>query len=1084
MTKNMGKIVSYEPSMAKDAADMFNAFNELWPGGFGGGVPYTEDRVHEWLDKTSAYADLIAIDENGELSGYCGLYPHWRDKKAAYISILGVTPKAKGRKFGKRLLLKSLEIAKEKGVTRVDLHTWSGNMEAVPLYKKIGLFWVPDTQVYMQDFIPGLLQEPIAQDYFNKHPDWYGNFKRELAQAQDKNIVDGMQLYTYKFESESDYLIADVDRFGWNFCGFERVLNGKKIIAKASVKSHEIFIGMQNQFTINLLNEYDEETIVKIDIKDFPGLKWVETFPKTVQLKKGESLTISREFVVDNTTKVFKDNDELNETITANISFGDFKFNLSASGKIQSTIDLRNIRSAQFRALPVGTEFQLPLDLKNNTEMALSGEVKVTVDDLPDFDQVIPYKLKANEISGIHIPITLPVDRKSNKFTVKASPIIVTDSERIVMPAYTLPVFAKVGGLLELAVLEKEKRLFLISDMLTLDVNLEGGFTRVFRQENLGNIPIRHFSGPPYGLSLDRSLLYDYELVKTDNQYILILTANSLQMPGLQILRYFKVTPGINEIEYWVDYKNINKEKSIYASARTTVAFGGMSLNPYAAKGRAFSPIKGKIIESDCITNFMTDPLIPSDSSMWDETWTAVEGLMLQDYSAYFWEPENIKKIKLASGNLQQLESSIQELQPGEISRVMHLWYSFGYNTIAEVRNRWNQLIGSKIIEPLEELIGPKTTPVLDIIIKQNTFELGETAKISAEVQFVSAYPLPGELSLNLPKGWKGGFKTNEGIQEKIPMPDAQPFTNVPFEIELVVPEKSSSPIENIQIHFSGEFELSFDNFVFIASNDKVNIDEGKLEGKSVYNVSNGKLKFVIPKDFAGNLLRLEDEKGQTYFLDQFPEVKPKFFFEKYLGGTQPIIFHDAAGNPSPEFGKTKSKIVHEGKWTGISSSLTIQEDKEYLKGLKLEITFLTMPGSEIIRARLALDNTSSREFQWLGSLFSDIGFNGTTEGLVLEAVGASKLWERNHTKKAFLSLGTFNEPVSRIKKGKQSIGFVVSDSSHGTSVLADFTLMMINWLLGLQAAKPHSKSAIEFAIILNQPREKLTELRKALAKY
>ena len=102
MAKNTGKIVEYEPSMAQDAADMFNAFSELWPGGFGGGVPYTEERVSEWLDKTSSLADLIAIDENGELSGYCGLYPHWRDKNAAYINILGVTPKAQGRKFGKR----------------------------------------------------------------------------------------------------------------------------------------------------------------------------------------------------------------------------------------------------------------------------------------------------------------------------------------------------------------------------------------------------------------------------------------------------------------------------------------------------------------------------------------------------------------------------------------------------------------------------------------------------------------------------------------------------------------------------------------------------------------------------------------------------------------------------------------------------------------------------------------------------------------------------------------------------------------------------------------------------------------------
>ncbi|NHJ04874.1 MAG: GNAT family N-acetyltransferase, partial [Candidatus Heimdallarchaeota archaeon] len=161
---NSGRIVTYSPPLASKVAEMFNDFNELWPGGFSGGVPYTEERVHDWLDKTSAIADLIAVDQEDNLVGYCGLYPHWRDKAAAYISILGVTPKAKGKKFGKRLLLKALEIAGEKGISRVDLHTWGGNLDAVPLYKKIGLFWVPDTSVYMQDFIPGILKSNIAKD--------------------------------------------------------------------------------------------------------------------------------------------------------------------------------------------------------------------------------------------------------------------------------------------------------------------------------------------------------------------------------------------------------------------------------------------------------------------------------------------------------------------------------------------------------------------------------------------------------------------------------------------------------------------------------------------------------------------------------------------------------------------------------------------------------------------------------------------------------------------------------------------------------------------------------------------------------
>ena len=35
MTENKGKIVTYDPNMASQAAEMFTLFNELWPGGFG-----------------------------------------------------------------------------------------------------------------------------------------------------------------------------------------------------------------------------------------------------------------------------------------------------------------------------------------------------------------------------------------------------------------------------------------------------------------------------------------------------------------------------------------------------------------------------------------------------------------------------------------------------------------------------------------------------------------------------------------------------------------------------------------------------------------------------------------------------------------------------------------------------------------------------------------------------------------------------------------------------------------------------------------------------------------------------------------
>ncbi|NHJ87997.1 MAG: GNAT family N-acetyltransferase, partial [Asgard group archaeon] len=410
MSKDSSYITTYEPAMATKAAEMFNAFNELWPGGFGGAVPYTEQRVHDWLDESSAIADLIAIDDEGELSGYCGLYPHWRDKQAAYISILGVTPKAKGKKFGKRLLLEALKRAHEHGITRVDLHTWSGNLEAVPLYKKIGLFWVPETTVYMQDYIPGLLNIPVAKDWFKKYPDWYGTLKRELIQRPDYDVIDGMELYQYKFEDGKDYLIAEVDRYGWGFCSFERMIDEKKILAKSRLNSHKIIMGIPNSLTITLQNDYSDEVSIPFKIEPFEGVEWLNNPPEKIILKKGEATEITLGFIANRKAEPFKDNDQATKTITSTLHFKDLKIKLITSGKIQPAVKIRNNSDIQFKVAAIGEKSKINLDIHNNTEQDISGNVAVAIKGLENQNQIIDFSIKKEEINGLDIPIEIPKD--------------------------------------------------------------------------------------------------------------------------------------------------------------------------------------------------------------------------------------------------------------------------------------------------------------------------------------------------------------------------------------------------------------------------------------------------------------------------------------------------------------------------------------------------------------------------------------------------------------------------------------------------------------------------------------------------
>ncbi|MFW9844218.1 MAG: hypothetical protein ACFFEV_06570 [Candidatus Thorarchaeota archaeon] len=90
-------IQDYDESMAENVAQMWNTWDELWPGGFTQGVPYTAERVKKQFGKSDALAILIAIDQGtNKPLGSCTLFAHWRDKEAAYVGTLGVSPEALG----------------------------------------------------------------------------------------------------------------------------------------------------------------------------------------------------------------------------------------------------------------------------------------------------------------------------------------------------------------------------------------------------------------------------------------------------------------------------------------------------------------------------------------------------------------------------------------------------------------------------------------------------------------------------------------------------------------------------------------------------------------------------------------------------------------------------------------------------------------------------------------------------------------------------------------------------------------------------------------------------------------------------
>lgn len=1076
-----GKITIYDPSMAAQVAQMFNDFDALWPGGFTGGIPFDAKRIHDWLDKTTAIADLIAVDDKGVPVGYCGLYPHWRDEGACYVTILGVVPRVKGGKFGKRLLLRAVELAQEKGMTRFDLHTWSGNLNAVPLYKKIGLFWVPETSVYMQNYIPALGQIGLAREWFDRHPDWYGCFQRALAQAPDKDVVDGMELYTYRFQAGDDVLVGEADRYGWGICGVERMLDGKRVALKTRLQAHDILIGIPNALTLIVENNTGQDMSLALTVEPFKGMQWLgEGFPGTVAVKNGETATLTRSFVVDKTAKTYRR--EGSEVIKTRLILGGQMVDLVTGGKIQPAVALSGQHA--YLVTPAGSEAQVYFDLISHAKRALAGAVDVFVEGVAGSQGRIDFALEPEQVSGIVVPVQVPDVPHSPVLTIHAAPVIDVDGAAQTMPTCHLPVVVDMPDLAVVVPVREGDQLALLTESVDVHVDLEGGRIEMGRR-TLPDIRrrARFEAGPPFGMGPDSTLKFDYEVQREGGALTLILSAESRQFPGLRIRKFARVAAGAREIEHWIELTNLQTGSAQTVGGRLHVGGGGgLSINPFGTVARSFTPIDGKVIECDGALPWLSENMLPQTPDHWPETWTALQTSANSDLIAWFWKPEGIKEISVGGGMLSDLESETRALKAGESFEVFHVWYAFGLSSLVDARHRWNQRVGHKVLPNHELRYGVTTIkPVEARWVGDNLVAVGQKSTKQIEIGFVTPYPLAGALSLNLPLGWEGAFLTPDGPQPTLPMPEPTPGAPARIEIELAAPADMADAAAAVQLHLSGEYEMSFDLPVLPVSKRQVRVEQIELEGKPVWAVDNGALSFKVMADVSGALIRLTDAQGRTFLDDNFPKVVPRFFVDHHVGGLQPMVFHEQDELPFAELETVDAQAVEEGLWQGVQVAWTVTH-QEKLRGQRFVLQYLTLPGSELVRLKLTHCNLTPRRIDWVGGFFLNLLLQGAMEDTVLQAPGGTQAWTRNRVPKPFISQASLVDPWARAYKGDQSLTLLAPFGKNGAVVLADFFQVMGGFLIGVQETDAQAQTSVEWAIAVNQPVEAIKTLLVALS--
>ena len=137
--------------------EMWQASDDQWPGTWSGGAEFTEQMMIERIER-EGFLNVYVAAYGEQVVGYCSFHEDSREKGVGYVGVLNVRPEHQRKSLARRMLNRCTKRCVDVGLKQITLHTWPGNLKSMPLYKKTGLYWVPDTSVYMRNFVPSILR--------------------------------------------------------------------------------------------------------------------------------------------------------------------------------------------------------------------------------------------------------------------------------------------------------------------------------------------------------------------------------------------------------------------------------------------------------------------------------------------------------------------------------------------------------------------------------------------------------------------------------------------------------------------------------------------------------------------------------------------------------------------------------------------------------------------------------------------------------------------------------------------------------------------------------------------------------------
>jgi ribosomal protein S18 acetylase RimI-like enzyme len=971
--ESVPKVVAFQNADAVKLAELFNSFDrgDLWPGGFTGGVPYTAERVLSSFPAGVKNITVLISTHRGKFTGICSLHPHGEDAEAAYIGVFGVHPDFLGKGHGKAMILKALQIAADHGFRRVDLNTWAGNMRAVPLYKKSGMFWVPETSVYMQDFVPGILNFPFAREFFKKH-DWYSSQVRRLDLVPDEFKLEEMEVFPYEFAEGEDRLKVWVDKHGRSIVGLERTLGGKHLKIMCRLKDHKVIAGLEHKLLVEIRNDTGSTMHGSVFLSGFEGFEVTAHPRESFKVESGASLELSAKFTVSPQTEV-PEASRKQRTVKAS---------LVLNGElIPFEIGMRILPLLEFKTFPEtmtvspGTMGEVQVNVFNNSKERFKGSVFVVDEDnkLSLCKTVIPLDVEPKSHSGFSLSMevggaqptsVIPLELRGRGKIHGAA--VETKAEQVYVKCL------RPGGIVASVEKREQGRVVIVeNEDLVAQVQLREGLLNIaFKNTSYGwqDVWLRggFGIGPPFGFV--KPIDYSYEIVRKPESLELVLSGLHPDKPGIKMMRVLTFFAGSSLIREQVKVVNMNPEVAYDVNVRIG---GGSSVRNIF---RMFVPLK-EVMEHEMIGFPVSESDLPTDPKAYRESWIGYQNEAQGFCFGHIWSNEKLSKVRIGEGSLLAPEYALGQVKPGETACTSDLYYVVERGSWQNVRRRWQSLIEKKNRPEVERV---ESKPLFNVELADTM--LYDRAELKTQLRVVNCRnkEASGEVVLTPPKGWKI-------VPSKIEVKKVAMNNSLTVNVSLVPPAQAGLGVHSGAIgFFSDKQVVRFPLDVCLLSRSarrSVSVSQGREEDKAVFKVSNGLLRFKASAEFSGCLYFLSKDGEVNQLCSSFPRVGTKVFLENYTGGIRAFYLGDGF-----DFAKSKSheesyeaELVEEGPWKGVKFSFESKR-QEQIKGVLGSVSYSTLPLSNVVRIKRRFENPTSASFRFNGCLWISPNVGGNFE--------------------------------------------------------------------------------------------------------